>query len=79
MLIVGGVHLITDPVAIFQAFKIRRFDICSFVYIYFGLFLLVTVLLFPPDIFTYVIMFGLLTIAPILISLVIGLFKTHEK
>ena len=78
LMVVGGVHLFTGPVAIYQAFKIHRLYNCSYVYLYFGLFLFVTSLLFPPEIFTYIIIFILLTIAPILFSLATTLFKTHE-
>ena len=75
LLIVGGIHLITGPVAIFQAFRLRKRRRCVFVYAYFGLFLIATVLVFPPDILTYVVMFLFLTSVPILIALVARYFS----
>jgi hypothetical protein len=78
LLIVGGVHLFTGPAAIYQSYKIHRHHKCLYVYLYFVFFLFVTCYLFPPDIFTYVIIFALLTIVPILFSMFIALFKTHE-
>jgi len=78
LMVVGGVHLFAGPVAIYQAFRIYRHYKCSYVYLYFGLFLFVTVLLFPPEILTYIIIFVLLTIAPILFALVTALFTTRD-
>jgi len=47
-LVVGGVHLFTGPVAIYQAFRIHQLHNCSYVYIYFVFFLFVTYFSFPP-------------------------------
>lgn len=79
LLLVGGIHLITGPVAIYQAFCIRRLDNCLYVYLYFMSFIVATSLLFPPDIFAYVVIFVVLTTAPILISSVVGLLGKHHR
>lgn len=78
LMVVGGVHLFTGPVAIFQAYRMHRLYKCSCVYYYFALFLVGGHLLFPPEVFSYTIIFALLTITPILFSLVISSLKTNE-
>jgi hypothetical protein len=79
LMVVGGVHLLTGPIAIYQAFRIRESNHCAFVYTYYAIFLFVTASLFPRDIFTYIIFFVLVTMVPILLSLVVTLFKSHER
>jgi short subunit fatty acids transporter len=79
LMVVGGVHLLTGPIAIYQAFRIRGSYHCVFVYAYYAIFLFATALLFPRDIFTYIIFFVLVTIVPILFTLVVALFKSHER
>jgi hypothetical protein len=78
LMAVGGIHLFAGPVAIYQAYRIRRLHNCSYVYVYYVLFLVTTFSLFPQEILTYILIFILVTIAPILFSSAIALFNKHE-
>ena len=72
---VGGVHLVTGPLAINIAFRLQGIVNCTYVYLYFGSFLLITFLLFPPEILVYIIIFIVLTISPLLFYMVLGMLK----
>lgn len=71
-MIVGGIHLFAGPVAIYQSYKIRRLYNCLYVYLYFSLYLFAIFFLFPPEMITYIIIFVLLVIVPILLSMFIA-------
>ena len=75
LMIVGGTHLITGPVAMYQAYKIHNSFKNYYAYIYYIFFIILTISLFPPDIMTYVLIFIVLTILPIAISILRSTFK----
>ena len=75
LMVVGGIHLIAGPAAIYQAFVIHRLSNCLYVYMYFALFLIATFVLFPAEILGYIIVFVLFTAVPIILSLIMSLFN----
>ncbi len=66
--IIAAVHIVTGPIALFHAFRIRRHHRLLFVYAYFALYLVAPFFMLPPDIVAYTAMFLLLTVVPIAIS-----------
>jgi hypothetical protein len=70
LLLVGAIHLYTGPTAVFQAYRARCFKHCAYMFGYFLAFLCAVVVLFPPDVMTYVVIFFLMAVVPVLISVV---------
>ncbi len=78
LFIIGGVHLVAGPIAIYQSLRVFQLSSSYYVYIYFGLFLLATIWYLPPDIFVYVIAFIGLSTLPISFYVLSVLLKPNN-
>ena len=66
MSVVGIVHLVGGPVAIYHAYRVRRYNRNIRVYLYFLFYLVFTFLLIGPEATVYYLLFLVFTAVPLL-------------